>query len=464
MMRERVGEVLRRAEGMGAQQAAVSPDNKDAVADQGFATPEVALPHRDVVESGLGADLSGMRAHTDDASTSAMGAHAYMKNSDAVFSSEPSVEDVAHEAAHYVQQNDGVQTREVGGEGGNGGMADPELEAEAAAQTIAGGGTFEVGAAGAQAGGGVHQRDWSLSGMMSAGKDMLGGMLGGGEEEAAPEQEAEPGIRVKPWAQLRQLVDKGEDKPAEVNKLLWELQGGEKEKVIKLGWVDKWRSEWPAYPIKTMEESLGEILTIHEATPEITDAPEAAAPATAAAGGDMGASQGSGAEMEYDGPTSAGAGSADIAGIEHPLTPIQSGGAHFGAMKVARTKYAASMVRGMKETADEAAEIGGDEPIVWDASVSLPAGLTVGGSKIYPEKRSQNFIATRSSGGMIEDEYTVKASMKLLLKFDGVPFEETYTAEAKFKSRPIVGVSFANPVVHVACAQANQELTVNTAD
>ena len=150
MLRARANDVLQRTEGLEAQQAVVSPDNQDALAEQGMATPSVDLPHQGVVERGLGADLSGLTAHVDDASTDAMGAHAYMKGDHAVFSSDASVEDVTHEAAHYLQQNDGVQQRsaegEAGGvEAGSAPGAGPEAEAEAAAQTVASGGTFRVG-------------------------------------------------------------------------------------------------------------------------------------------------------------------------------------------------------------------------------------------------------------------------------------------------------------------------------
>ena len=104
--------------------------------------------------------------------------------------------------------------------------------------------------------------------------------------------------------------------------------------------------------------------------------------------------------------------------------------------------------------------------MAWDSHVDFVEGIELegDGAAFFPKVRSKQFIAERTSGGMIEDEYTVKTSVTLMLTYRGVPFEETYAAEARFKSRPLVGVSFADSVVYVGCEQANQELTVMTAD
>ncbi|MBW3662391.1 MAG: DUF4157 domain-containing protein [Actinobacteria bacterium] len=115
-----VGHLLQREEGAGAGAASV----KDIVG-KGGGSP---LPEdvRGEMESGLGADLSGVRVHTDskaDESAKAVNAHAYTSGSDVVFQQgkyDPSSTDgkktLAHELTHVVQQSQGpVDGTSVGG-------------------------------------------------------------------------------------------------------------------------------------------------------------------------------------------------------------------------------------------------------------------------------------------------------------------------------------------------------------
>ena len=71
-----------------------------------------SLPHRKTVEGALGADMSGVEAHTGKAASEAceaLGAQAFtMGNKIAFKDASPSKELVAHEATHVVQQSKGV--------------------------------------------------------------------------------------------------------------------------------------------------------------------------------------------------------------------------------------------------------------------------------------------------------------------------------------------------------------------
>ncbi len=96
-------------------------DDTHAAAEQGVATPARPLPHADRIQSSFGPDhdVRSIRAHIDPASTRAMGAEAYATGNDVVFAKEPDVELAAHEAAHTVQQAQGVQLKGGVGEVGD---------------------------------------------------------------------------------------------------------------------------------------------------------------------------------------------------------------------------------------------------------------------------------------------------------------------------------------------------------
>jgi hypothetical protein len=83
-------------------------------AEQGLSGPGGPLPHLDAIQSSFGPahDLSGVRAHVGGAAAHAaarMGADAYATGNEVAFSTTPSLAVAAHEAAHVVQQRQGVQ-------------------------------------------------------------------------------------------------------------------------------------------------------------------------------------------------------------------------------------------------------------------------------------------------------------------------------------------------------------------
>ncbi len=98
-----------------------SPASVRAIAARGLATPARSLPHADKIQAAFGPDhdISQIRAHIDPESTSAMGAEAYASGNDIVFAGEPDEALVAHEAAHVVQQAQGVNLKGGVGEAGD---------------------------------------------------------------------------------------------------------------------------------------------------------------------------------------------------------------------------------------------------------------------------------------------------------------------------------------------------------
>ncbi len=103
-------------------------------AQQGFDGGAPDYPHRAAIESSYGVDLSGVKAHTGDAAGAAckdLGAEAYTQGSQVAFASpSPSLQLAAHEAAHVVQQSQGVQLQSTTGKVGD----SYERQADAAAE------------------------------------------------------------------------------------------------------------------------------------------------------------------------------------------------------------------------------------------------------------------------------------------------------------------------------------------
>jgi hypothetical protein len=81
----------------------------DAAA-RGVASPTTSLPFAQQIQSsfGPGHDVSGIQAHVGGDSASAMGASAYATGNHVVFDRAPDLHTAAHEAAHVVQQAQGV--------------------------------------------------------------------------------------------------------------------------------------------------------------------------------------------------------------------------------------------------------------------------------------------------------------------------------------------------------------------
>ena len=100
------------------------PDDPDpvAAAEAGVRGAGASLPFLDTIQAAFGDhDVSGIRAHTGGAAAEAagaIGADAYATGSDVAFAGAPDLHTAAHEAAHFIQQQDGVSLKGgVGAEG-----------------------------------------------------------------------------------------------------------------------------------------------------------------------------------------------------------------------------------------------------------------------------------------------------------------------------------------------------------
>jgi hypothetical protein len=96
-----------------ASGAAPDDDGVHAAAERGVASPGVPLPFAREIQRSFGPDhdVSGIQAHVDDASAGAcaeMGAQAFAAGDHVAFAGAPDLHTAAHEAAHVVQQAQGV--------------------------------------------------------------------------------------------------------------------------------------------------------------------------------------------------------------------------------------------------------------------------------------------------------------------------------------------------------------------
>ncbi|MGB0590624.1 MAG: DUF4157 domain-containing protein [Myxococcota bacterium] len=110
-----------------------------SIAQAAFQGPSGALPHRAAIESSYGVDMGAVQAYTGPAATAAceqLGARAFAVGNRVAFADTgPSKHLAAHEAAHVVQQSDGVQLS-----GGMGRAGDRyEVAADAAADRVVAG-------------------------------------------------------------------------------------------------------------------------------------------------------------------------------------------------------------------------------------------------------------------------------------------------------------------------------------
>lgn len=128
------------------------------VAAQGVAGPGSALPHKDAIAASFGAAhapaLDGIQAHVGGAAndaTKALGAQAYATGNSVAFGGSPDLHTAAHEAAHVIQQQGGVQLKGGVGEAGD----SYEQNADAVADRVVQGKSAEdlLPAGGGQAGG-----------------------------------------------------------------------------------------------------------------------------------------------------------------------------------------------------------------------------------------------------------------------------------------------------------------------
>ena len=106
------------------QKQAVSGASLEATHDaaaKGVASPTTSLPFADQIQSSFGPshDVSKINAHVGGDSASAMGANAYASGNHVVFDRSPDLHTAAHEAAHVVQQAQGVNLYGGVGEAGD---------------------------------------------------------------------------------------------------------------------------------------------------------------------------------------------------------------------------------------------------------------------------------------------------------------------------------------------------------
>lgn len=116
----------------------VGPGEEVDLAKAGFSAPARDLPHRTRMEQAFGQPLGHVKAHVGpeaSEASAAMGAEAVAYGSHVAFDrANPSVETVAHEVAHVVQQS-----ARPGSSGGEAGVADLEREADRASELASAG-------------------------------------------------------------------------------------------------------------------------------------------------------------------------------------------------------------------------------------------------------------------------------------------------------------------------------------
>ncbi len=126
-----------------------------AAAQHGVSGTPEALPHRDHIQSLFGRhDVSGIQAHVGGPAAEAsqqIGASAYATGSSVAFREAPDLHTAAHEAAHVVQQREGVQLRGGVGEAGDAYERHADAVADAVVAGKPAGGILDQ-----MAGGGSH--------------------------------------------------------------------------------------------------------------------------------------------------------------------------------------------------------------------------------------------------------------------------------------------------------------------
>ena len=190
------------------------------------------------LEGGLGADLSGVRVHTDseaDHLSRSVDAVAFTTGSDIFFRSgayEPESQSglrlLAHEATHTVQQAAGpvAGTPTAGGVS----VSDPsdsfEQAAEHAAEAVVSGGTAQAAGPGGAAGGVSAQREAAPEEEELPAQTMRASV----QREAAPEEEELPAQTMRASAQ-REAAPEEEELPAQTMRASVQREAAEEELV-----------------------------------------------------------------------------------------------------------------------------------------------------------------------------------------------------------------------------------------
>ena len=166
-----------------------------------------ALPHQSTIEASFGTDMSSVQAYTGPAASKAcdaLGAQAFaMGNQIAFKEASPGAHVAAHEAAHVVQQSQGVQLS-----GGVGKAGDKyEVAADRAADCAVQGksATSLLGTPGRGSGDGVQRKDAPLAPLGAAKAGVQ--LLGTGLDEELPEGAEAPGHGETKGKQRRYTVE-----------------------------------------------------------------------------------------------------------------------------------------------------------------------------------------------------------------------------------------------------------------
>lgn len=126
------------------ESADLSSADVQATAQAGVSQGGAQLPYLDQVQKSFGGhNISGVRAHTDanaQAASEALNAKAYATGNDVAFADTPTLHTVAHEAAHIVQQREGVSLKSGVGQSGD----EYERHADAVADVVVAGGSAEA--------------------------------------------------------------------------------------------------------------------------------------------------------------------------------------------------------------------------------------------------------------------------------------------------------------------------------
>ncbi len=109
-----------------------------ATANKGVSGSGGGIPHGDKIQAAFGShDVSGVQAHTDSAASAAneqMGSQAFAKGEHVAFKGSPDLHTAAHEAAHVVQQRQGVNLQGGVGKSGDSYERNADAVADAVVQ------------------------------------------------------------------------------------------------------------------------------------------------------------------------------------------------------------------------------------------------------------------------------------------------------------------------------------------
>ncbi len=199
--REALRKSLQGAGGYEAQARRLSPRGEapdvHAVAEAGVAGGGGPLPHLERIQESFGShDITGVQAHvggTAAEATKALGAEAYATGTDVAFSRQPDLRTAAHEAAHVIQQRQGVSLK--GGVGASGDAY--ERHADAVADAVVAGKSAE----------GLLSRMAPAGGATHAVQDLAVQFIGKRLDQPLGPEDPRPAFGETPGVQRRYSVE-----------------------------------------------------------------------------------------------------------------------------------------------------------------------------------------------------------------------------------------------------------------